>query len=328
MNELTSKIENHKPLISLIVPVFNSELYLRECLESIVNQTYTNLEIILIDDGSSDNSAMICDEFQIKDDRVTALHKDNGGVSSARNAGIEIATGEWISFVDSDDIISEQYIETLVKLLHDGRSLPCVGHYTFSNNNIVKEKRKNIMPMEIYSFKKYVSVHGGFPFGALYSNQIIKEINLRFDTSMSYVEDVLWNSIYFYYIDKAIFKSDKIYFYRKHNSSATSKCSNKKWVVSSWFACRNISIDWYLRNNIDKKSLTRLQEHVRSCNNNIIAECIKGKLRFSDYNLIRYSSYKVKNEEKLLQYFGLEYLFEKYFTIIYFWLYKLLIKLF
>lgn len=104
------------PLISIIVPVYNVENYLRKCLDSIVNQTYKNLEIILIDDGSDDNSDKICDEYATKDNRIVVIHKINGGLSDARNAGLEIAKGEYIGFVDSDDYISEDMYEFLYNL--------------------------------------------------------------------------------------------------------------------------------------------------------------------------------------------------------------------
>lgn len=100
-------------LISIIVPVYNVEKYLRKCIDSIIIQTYTNLEIILIDDGSSDNSGNICEEYKKQDSRIHVIHKENGGLSSARNVGIDNATGQFISFVDSDDYLRKDMIEVL-----------------------------------------------------------------------------------------------------------------------------------------------------------------------------------------------------------------------
>lgn len=104
----------NNPLISVIVPVYNTDQYLRKCIESICNQTYTNLEIILIDDGSQDNSPAICDEFAQKDNRIKVIHKENGGVAAARNAGLDNATGDYIGFVDSDDFIEKSMYEKLL----------------------------------------------------------------------------------------------------------------------------------------------------------------------------------------------------------------------
>lgn len=103
-----------KPLISVIIPVYKVESYLDECIESVINQTYSNLEIILVDDGSPDNCPDICEAWAIKDRRIKVIHKDNGGLSDARNAGVQIATGELIAFLDSDDWIDTYYYELLV----------------------------------------------------------------------------------------------------------------------------------------------------------------------------------------------------------------------
>ena len=106
-----------RPLISVIVPVYKVEKYLDRCINSIVNQTYRNLEIILVDDGSPDKCPLLCDEWQKKDERIRVIHKENGGLSSARNAGLDIATGELIGFVDSDDFILPEMYEYLYGLI-------------------------------------------------------------------------------------------------------------------------------------------------------------------------------------------------------------------
>ena len=103
-----------KEKISIIVPIYNVEKYLDRCIESIVGQTYKNLEIILIDDGSPDNCPQMCDEWAKKDDRIKVVHKENGGVSLARNKGMDIATGTYIGFVDSDDYIDKNMYEKLM----------------------------------------------------------------------------------------------------------------------------------------------------------------------------------------------------------------------
>lgn len=108
---------NAEPLVSVIIPVYNADSYLRQCLDSVIVQTYRNLEIILVDDGSTDGSGGIADEYAQKDSRISVIHKGNGGVSSARNAGLAEARGEYISFVDSDDVIKPDYVSYLYKLL-------------------------------------------------------------------------------------------------------------------------------------------------------------------------------------------------------------------
>lgn len=116
--------------ISVIVPVYNVEPYLRRCVDSILGQTYENLEVILVDDGSSDGSGAVCDEYEAKDSRVRVIHKENGGLSSARNAGIDASTGEYLSFIDSDDWIEPETYGYMLGLAKKyGVKLICAGRY-------------------------------------------------------------------------------------------------------------------------------------------------------------------------------------------------------
>lgn len=117
-------------LISIIVPVYNVEAYLSKCLDSILAQTYSNLEIILVDDGATDSSSRICDEYAEKDCRIKVLHKENGGVSSARNAGLKICAGEYLMFVDADDYISEDAVQVLYERMRSDGSDMIVGKHT------------------------------------------------------------------------------------------------------------------------------------------------------------------------------------------------------
>lgn len=111
------KVEMKLPLISVIVPCYNVEQYLPKCVDSIIGQTYQNLEIWLVDDGSPDNCGRICDDYSMQDNRIRVIHKPNGGLSDARNVAIDQANGDWITFVDSDDYVSKDYVETLYCLV-------------------------------------------------------------------------------------------------------------------------------------------------------------------------------------------------------------------
>ena len=110
------------PLISVIVPIYKVDAYLDRCIESIVNQTYHNLEIILVDDGSPDNSPQMCDEWALRDNRIKVIHKENGGLSDARNAGMRVAKGDYFSFIDSDDYVSQDFFETLLSVMKEEKS--------------------------------------------------------------------------------------------------------------------------------------------------------------------------------------------------------------
>ena len=117
-------------LISVVLPIYNVELYLEECIDSVIDQSYKNLEIILVDDGSTDKSSFICDEFSKKDPRIKVIHKDNGGLSDARNVGIRSASGEYIALVDSDDLIAENFIEQLYQSCINSNSMIAVCKFS------------------------------------------------------------------------------------------------------------------------------------------------------------------------------------------------------
>ena len=115
-----------KPLLSIIVPVYKVENYLQKCIDSILAQTFTDFELILVEDGSPDGCPALCDAAAAKDARIRVLHQKNGGLSAARNAGLDVARGEWIGFVDSDDYIAPEMYETLYKAVQStGATLPC-----------------------------------------------------------------------------------------------------------------------------------------------------------------------------------------------------------
>ncbi len=138
---------NKNPLISIIVPIYNVEKYIRQCIENIRCQTYKDLEIILVDDGSPDNCGKICDEYAKLDDRVIVIHKENGGLSSARNAGIDIATGDYLGFVDGDDWIKSDMYESMLKnILNNEADISVCGFYlSFVNLNIPNYNKKELL---------------------------------------------------------------------------------------------------------------------------------------------------------------------------------------
>ena len=136
---------DYKPLISVIVPVYKVEDYLGRCVDSLLNQTYENLEIILVDDGSPDRSGAICDDYAARDPRIRVIHKPNGGLSSARNAGIDIARGEYLGFVDSDDWMDLHTYEWMMDMaLSENVKLVCAGRYDYSS--WTGERTKGLCP--------------------------------------------------------------------------------------------------------------------------------------------------------------------------------------
>lgn len=191
-------------LISVIVPVYNVEKYLRCCLDSILAQTYTNWECILVDDGSTDASGKICDEYAANDNRINVIHKENGGVSSARNLGIEKAKGEWIFFMDSDDEIKKEAINTMFGW--SKMSDMVVGVYQIqdhlSNQNECRRKKKryidrNVSPIRLlkYMMKTKFNISATV-FPRLYKASIIRENNIYFSSDIYYAEDQLFLAEY------------------------------------------------------------------------------------------------------------------------------------
>lgn len=141
---LGGKMYGEKPLISIIIPVYNVEKYLPRCLNSVINQTYENIEIIVVDDGSTDHSGQICDEYAEKDRRIEVIHKKNEGLSVARNEGIINASGKYLSFVDSDDYIALDYINYLFDLLIMAKAdISICGYRKFYGNNVKHKEKKS-----------------------------------------------------------------------------------------------------------------------------------------------------------------------------------------
>lgn len=151
--------------ISIIVPIYNVENYLRRCVDSILLQTHKNIEVILVDDGATDSSPAICDEYSKKDDRIKVVHKQNGGLSSARNAGLDIATGDYIGFVDSDDFIAEDMYENLVKEISGDKSniANCmyVRYYDSGETSPSRVPHNTNEEIEIIDFLKELLLHTG-----------------------------------------------------------------------------------------------------------------------------------------------------------------------
>lgn len=187
---------NSQPKISVLVPVYKTEGLLDRCVESIVGQTYKNLEIILVDDGSPDNCPAMCDEWAEKDSRIRVIHKENGGVSSARNAALDIATGDYIGFVDSDDWIEpEMYSSLIQKISESGKNIALCSYYAVEISGERYECRcvvdKEVLDKDDYFRFIVLGGDGGYIWNRLYDADILKEV--RFDEDIWYSEDLLFN---------------------------------------------------------------------------------------------------------------------------------------
>ena len=206
--ELHSQEEAIQPFNSIIIPVYNAERYINKCIDSVLDQSYANWELLLIDDGSSDNSGKICDSYSRKDNRIRTIHKPNGGVSSARNLGIEQASGDFITFIDSDDWVESDYLQDFVNRNPIKESIVVSGllsqnpyevyvSFTYKNEQTsIKFANELIV--------KYDLFRDGGPVNKLFDLQLIKVNKLTFRTDLSYHEDHIFGFEHYLLITKII----------------------------------------------------------------------------------------------------------------------------
>lgn len=237
-------------LISVIVPVYNVEKYLHKCINSILNQTYKNLEIILIDDGSTDNSGKICDEYALKDNRIKVIHKENGGLSSARNAGLDICSGDYIGFVDSDDYIAEDMYEYLyVNLIKNNADVAMCNYWIENNLNteIADSSLEKFILNNKSNILKFHLEHGMFfpVWNKIFKKEIIK--NIKFPIGLN-AEDVFILIDWINNCNKIVFGNDCKYFYLKRETSLYNRPANKN-LFDEVIAFKKIMS--YINNNLE-----------------------------------------------------------------------------
>ena len=206
-------------MITIIIPVYKVEAYLRRCLDSILCQTFTNFELLLIDDGSPDHSGEICDEYVALDIRVNAIHLSrNGGVSRARNKGLELAKGEWIVFVDADDYVHKDFLQHLLEH-SEGQDLVVGGFCKFDSDVYEVFSFEHNMQLKAESLLHFYSekldkLIMRTPWGKLFSRRVIDDHGLRFDPSLSLGEDTKFVFSFLRYVrNLQIIKSNEYYFY-------------------------------------------------------------------------------------------------------------------
>ena len=190
------------PEVSVIVPVYNVEKYLNRCIDSILNQTFTDFELILIDDGSIDSSGKICDEYAEKDSRIKVIHKKNAGVSAARNTGIDLAIGKYIMFVDSDDYIDREMLFDMIAL--DPADIICSGlKFVSADGGVIidyTEKAISNITMDVFLKKYFVVMEQKYilsgPYNKLFKKEVIDKYKIYFDENISICEDGLFVTMF------------------------------------------------------------------------------------------------------------------------------------
>lgn len=214
--------------VSIIVPIYNMEKHLEQCIDSIILQTYKDLEVILVNDGSTDRSSEICDMYSKKDSRIKVIHKKNGGVSSARNVGISSATGEYVLFVDSDDYISSDMVNVLLSTIEENKvDLVVCGFVVFSNghiNNICYNSALYNNKEQIASFFSLLEGRTNSPCNKMYRKNLIKK---HFDVNLVVGEDLIFNLDYITECNSIFVVDKSLYFYRRENQNSLSKLFHK-----------------------------------------------------------------------------------------------------
>ncbi|QLK32463.1 glycosyltransferase [Lactobacillus crispatus] len=235
------------PIVSVIVPVYNVQKYLSQCIDSIVNQAYKNIEILLIDDGSTDESGKICDIYQKKYTNIKSFHKNNTGLGLTRNYGLARATGDFVMFVDSDDVLKNTCITELIKVVINDDVDTVIGGYTRIDNKkncLFKEK---YLPKIYYGkdvqnkcftrmlgnlYKNTDSIKMSV-WNCLYSMNIIKKNNLQFPSERKYIsEDLIWDSEYFKYAIRVAISDSTSYLYRYNPLSLTNSYNMNRFILS------------------------------------------------------------------------------------------------
>lgn len=232
--------------VSIIIPVFNGEKYLSDCLNSVLLQTYHNIEIIVVDDGSTDDTTSICKEYKNKDERVIIIKKRNGGVSSARNIGIKKAVGDYILFIDSDDVVPDNFVREMLNNIDNDTMMVVCGliEKTIKNNKKLVYKKK--INKNKFNFLMYAhNSIGGFCCNKIYSRKILNDKNIRFDEKIKNYEDMLFNIRYIPYIKTVKYISSTMYVYNQRMDSAAKVDGDKAYneILKAVLSMRDIVPD-------------------------------------------------------------------------------------
>ena len=214
--------------ISIIVPIYNTEKYLVECIESIIHQTYTNLQIILVDDGSTDHSLEICQEYAKKDDRIEIIHKENGGLSSARNAGLEASRGDYVMFCDADDFYNPNSCEILEKVITSNKADYAIGNYINCNEDstlwekpVFDVEKYPDFRLSIHDYEKSFFIMSSSVCNKIFRLSFVRGLQLKFRPKVP-AEDAIFTTYCFMKAKSVYYVSDIIYNYRQRNGTSIS----------------------------------------------------------------------------------------------------------
>lgn len=287
-------------LISVIVPIYNVENYLRKCIESIISQTYSTLEIILVNDGSLDNSALICNMLAKEDSRIKVIHKKNGGLSDARNVGLKASSGKYVSFIDSDDYIENTYFEVLLRLMYNENAdiAQCnfkrIYESNKNNSNVVKENYNtsvsvfsNLEALNNLFNESYVQTV--ISCNKLYKRNLFD--NIRFPVKKLH-EDEFTTYKLLYESNKLAKTEEALYCYLQRTGSITQSSFNEKRLDAIEAYSEQISFyEEKELNDLKKKAVICLENILRRYMKNVIDSDLVNKDELFDYMHEYYKNY-------------------------------------
>lgn len=316
--------EKQDILVSVIVPVYNVEQYIQRCIDSITKQTYSNIEIILVDDGSDDNSGGICDRAALLDKRIHVIHKKNGGLSSARNIGIDSAHGEYICFVDSDDVIVPCYVELLLGLCVENNAQISMGKFEKFNKDFLFEQ-KRLEDRYIYENRRAVEllIDGSYvqyvvAWNKLYDRSLFNEI--RYPDGLLYEDEGTTYKL-FYKANKVVVTNSVVYGYFVREGSITQ--SNYSIKKLDFLKIAKERCDYFAERKEKRLRDLFLFMYAFGCLNvypkvkrdlkrKDIAKQIKWKYYKALPKLLKSSDISVKRKAALIIFGGLPWMYEKY----------------
>lgn len=292
-------MKKNNALISIVIPVYNVEKYIRKCLDTVISQTYSNLEIIIVNDGSPDNSKKICEEYKNKDARIKIINQENGGLSSARNTGIDVATGEYIAFIDSDDFLDENFIKKMYDevSVNDSDIICCDFYYIDEDNRKwirTNKENKCYSNMEaiddIIIGKQYTEI---MTWNKLYRLKLFIDNNIRFPLGKLNEDNFTTYKLY-YYANKISLINDRLYYYLQRTNSIMNSTFNIKRldILQVINESRNFFKDKDIDLN-DKIDCYELAIHL-----NLLNKMIRDK--FNDIEKIKLVESIYKNRKKYM----------------------------
>lgn len=262
--------------VSVIVPIYNVEKFIEKTINSLINQTYDNIEIILVDDGSPDSSPQICDKYSKKDSRIKVIHKNNSGVSYARNTGIKVSSGDYIMFVDGDDYVEPDYVEYFVNLIKKTQTEMAISYCVFDihKKNQVKKDFIDVISSEKAVEQIYLEKINVAVWNKIYSKEIISKYNILFDENIWYGEGMLFNIEFLQFIKNVGVGNKRVYNQVYNSESAMRKFS----LESNYCGLRSLDIQKEKIKMDSKKILNGWLYHKRQFNVSILSGIIENNM--------------------------------------------------